>query len=425
MKKNTKSHLSSNCENRILGEKLRTIRLSLDLTQAQLLSFIRPDIDSDRLRAFVSQWESGRREPARRWLIRYADIASINLDTLIRDDRKLPGRIINAAEANYPKGKSQLRSNNSSKLLSSEGQNDVAGESAVAKDRKARTIAVYSNERESGKTVTAAHLSLRSVIVGQKVLLIDTTIDDAGGQTTSYFSCHRLDRKKSETSKSFYDFLVGNQKDTILELRENLHLIRGGFDLHRLDEKLAGSKEIYEKAFKGLFNSFDLIIFDLSSEWNIRNKHTLRFVDEIIVPFNLSGSVATTLSTLFDKQFASIHPHENKKAVERVEKGDRSNNQAETLFKQIYILPNRLDDRRTDPDHCLNNFNNIFNHLVFADQGESYFKYGNIKICKRIPYSYKLQNNYCQNKSVNWYQDNKLIAETYQALLDEIQITNA
>lgn len=418
----------NNRYSKVLGQKLRAIRLSLGFTQAQILSFIRPGVDSNRMRAFVSQWESGKREPVRQWLIRYAEIANIDLDTLLRDDRKLPRKIIKAAEANCPERKSRVRSKNSKKLSKSslsEKQNDVKEKQPEKSGKKARTIAVYSNEQGSGKTVTAAQLALRSVISGQRVLLVDMSDEYNSGPTAAYFSYY-LFRSSDETGqKNFYSFLFSNhqQEEAFIELRENLYLIKGGFDLHRLDEELVGSVDIFEKAFEKLKRSFDLIIFDLPSEWNIRNKHTLRFANEVVIPFNLSKSYATSLSELFHKHFASIAMVGEEKDSERRDIDEDTKRRATTLFKQIYIVPNRFDDRSQDADYFLDKVYKVFDDPHSPEYSKSHFKYGNIKMCKPIPYSYKLQSDYCQEKSIVWFQEDELIADTYQSLVDEIVTT--
>jgi transcriptional regulator with XRE-family HTH domain len=68
-----------------LREKLKLIRVHLGLTQDQMAEKL--DIISKSRRSRISEWESGRREPKRDTLIKYADSSGINLRKLL-DDRE-------------------------------------------------------------------------------------------------------------------------------------------------------------------------------------------------------------------------------------------------------------------------------------------------------------------------------------------------
>ncbi len=69
----------------LLKEKLKIIREHLNLTQDQMADKL--GLTSDSRRARISEWESGRGEPNRETLIRYSELASIDLKQLI-DDRE-------------------------------------------------------------------------------------------------------------------------------------------------------------------------------------------------------------------------------------------------------------------------------------------------------------------------------------------------
>ena len=69
----------------LLKEKLKIIREHLNLTQDQMADKL--GLASDSRRARISEWESGRGEPNRETLIRYSELASIDLKQLI-DDRE-------------------------------------------------------------------------------------------------------------------------------------------------------------------------------------------------------------------------------------------------------------------------------------------------------------------------------------------------
>jgi transcriptional regulator with XRE-family HTH domain len=76
-----------------LADKLRQIRLSLGLSQTELLR----RLDAEDLIAYsqISEFETGRREPSLLILLRYARLAGIPTEVLIDDELdppdKLPG----------------------------------------------------------------------------------------------------------------------------------------------------------------------------------------------------------------------------------------------------------------------------------------------------------------------------------------------
>lgn len=69
-----------------LKEKLKLIRRQLALTQDQMAEKL--GLTSESRRSRVSEWESGRGEPKRDVLIKYSEMADIDIKKLI-DDREL------------------------------------------------------------------------------------------------------------------------------------------------------------------------------------------------------------------------------------------------------------------------------------------------------------------------------------------------
>lgn len=74
-----------------LGEKLRQIRLSLDLSQSELLR----RLDAENLIAYsqISGYETGQREPTLMILLRYARLAAVPTEVLIDDELELPAKL--------------------------------------------------------------------------------------------------------------------------------------------------------------------------------------------------------------------------------------------------------------------------------------------------------------------------------------------
>ncbi len=79
---------------RRLGEKLREIRLALELSQSELLR--RLGFEDDIWYTQISAYENGSRQPPLLILLEYARIANISTDILIDDGKDLPGKLTNA-----------------------------------------------------------------------------------------------------------------------------------------------------------------------------------------------------------------------------------------------------------------------------------------------------------------------------------------
>jgi transcriptional regulator with XRE-family HTH domain len=72
-----------------LGEKLRSIRVGLGITQAEMVARLAVK-DEPLYSASISEYERGKREPPLLVLLRYAKIAGVSTDVLIDDKEKLP-----------------------------------------------------------------------------------------------------------------------------------------------------------------------------------------------------------------------------------------------------------------------------------------------------------------------------------------------
>lgn len=74
-----------------LPEKLIQIRKSLGLTQQEMLE--RLDLPEEILQTSISQYERGKIEPPIFVLLRYADMANVWLEVLLRDQLDLPNKL--------------------------------------------------------------------------------------------------------------------------------------------------------------------------------------------------------------------------------------------------------------------------------------------------------------------------------------------
>jgi len=90
-----------------LGEKLLQIRLTLGLSQSEMLN----RLDVNDLIAYnqISRYESGEREPPLRILLQYARAANVSTDVLIDDELDLPANLPSPTKSEGIRRKSPAR----------------------------------------------------------------------------------------------------------------------------------------------------------------------------------------------------------------------------------------------------------------------------------------------------------------------------
>ena len=74
---------------RRLAAKLRQVRLALGLSQTEMVKALGFDIHYGR----ISEYETGKNEPALPILLRYARLAGVTVDVLVDDDLELPDKL--------------------------------------------------------------------------------------------------------------------------------------------------------------------------------------------------------------------------------------------------------------------------------------------------------------------------------------------
>ena len=74
-----------------LAEKLRQIRLTLGLSQAEMWRLL--EAEDLIVSKQISAYEVGKREPPLLILLQYARVANISTDVLIDDDLDLPAKL--------------------------------------------------------------------------------------------------------------------------------------------------------------------------------------------------------------------------------------------------------------------------------------------------------------------------------------------
>jgi transcriptional regulator with XRE-family HTH domain len=73
-----------------LSQKLKRIRVSLGLSQSEILD--RLGFSDSLFRSNISQYERGARVPSPKVLLQYSRLAEVDLAVLIDDDLDLPAR---------------------------------------------------------------------------------------------------------------------------------------------------------------------------------------------------------------------------------------------------------------------------------------------------------------------------------------------
>jgi transcriptional regulator with XRE-family HTH domain len=79
-----------------LAEKLRQIRLTLGLSQPEILR--RLDAEDVMKLARISEYELGIREPSLMILLRYARVAGVHMEALVDDELDLPAKLPGTTE---------------------------------------------------------------------------------------------------------------------------------------------------------------------------------------------------------------------------------------------------------------------------------------------------------------------------------------
>jgi transcriptional regulator with XRE-family HTH domain len=74
-----------------LAVKLRHIRLTLNLTQAELLRQL--DVEGLATQSKISEYESGKRDPSLLILLQYSRLAGVHMEDLVDDKTDLPAKL--------------------------------------------------------------------------------------------------------------------------------------------------------------------------------------------------------------------------------------------------------------------------------------------------------------------------------------------
>src|SRR5437762_13043886 len=92
---------------RRLAEKLRAIREALGLSQTQMLK--RLEHEKTMHYGRISEYESGKREPALTTILQYARVAGVHLEDIVDDELDLPAKLPGKASYKGNERKSNSR----------------------------------------------------------------------------------------------------------------------------------------------------------------------------------------------------------------------------------------------------------------------------------------------------------------------------
>ena len=80
-----------------LPEKLKQIRLALNLSQNEMLNAL--GLAEKSYRSAISGYELGTKEPSLITILKYAQLANISTDILLNDEMNLPKRLSSNVES--------------------------------------------------------------------------------------------------------------------------------------------------------------------------------------------------------------------------------------------------------------------------------------------------------------------------------------
>ena len=139
-----------------LGQKLRAIRLWMNLSQAEMLRLVAPEKNKHH-RALISQYETGRNEPSLAVLNRYAGCAGVSIETLGDDEMELP-REIKKWSSSSAKSKRRATKITSKKNVGegnhighNSGFSDESSDTLFLSNQTSSTESDFQHQSENGK----------------------------------------------------------------------------------------------------------------------------------------------------------------------------------------------------------------------------------------------------------------------------------
>ncbi len=200
----------------------------------------------------------------------------------------------------------------------------------------ATKIAISLAKGGVGKTTTAVNLAAALAQMGRRTLLIDT---DTQGQIAGSLGI--------EPPMGLSDFVIEQQRQAIVEARENLYVLAGGIRVNKVVQQIREATfmqhEILKNALDPLEQFFEYILVDTAPSWTELSINVLAYADQLLCPVPLEMLAIRGL-----KDFL----HRAKPILER------------TGGNVSYIVPTMLDRRFVQTTEISALLKNTFGDLV-------------------------------------------------------------